>query len=322
MIRLLSFLFVIAQLNAFSQKEAVITSTGEKILIFDDGTWKSISVSDIDLEIPQSNKDSIVRHQAYSLLYSEEHEQALWVAYKLTEKDLVKKADRTDDFRSDPMISTGSADLSDYKGSGYDRGHLAPAGDMVRSQEVMSESFYFSNMSPQVPSFNRGEWRMLEEQVREWTKEFDSLYVVTGPVLSNVTKKIGGNDVSVPNQYYKVLLTKTSSGFQGIGFLMSNGPDNYTFGNYTVTIDEIETATGIDFYSELPDSIEKSVESMLCRSCWGFNDNSEPSFNSQNESTPPPIEGTSVQCKGKTNSGSNCKRKTSDPSGYCYQHKK
>jgi endonuclease G len=90
---------------------------------------------------------------------------------------------RKDNFRSDPKVKTGSAALSDYKGSGYDRGHLAPAADFKWSATAMSESFYMSNMSPQVPGFNRGIWKNIESTVRNWAVENDEIYIVTGPVL-------------------------------------------------------------------------------------------------------------------------------------------
>ncbi|GAH82191.1 unnamed protein product, partial [marine sediment metagenome] len=129
-------------------------------------------------------KDDIIRHTAYTLKYKEKYEQAEWVLYKLTAERVKGSYKRTNDFRPDPMVKTGSATLSDYKGSGYDRGHLAPAGDMKWSTTAMSESFYMSNMSPQNPGFNRGIWKKLEGQVRTWATDNEEIYIVTGPVLS------------------------------------------------------------------------------------------------------------------------------------------
>nr|WP_320119464.1 DNA/RNA non-specific endonuclease [uncultured Marinifilum sp.] len=84
---------------------------------------------------------------------------------------------RKNKFKEDPAVKTGSAKLIDYKGSGYDRGHLCPAAAMKNSNLAMSESFYMSNMSPQAPAFNRGKWKSLESKVRKLTIENDSLYV-------------------------------------------------------------------------------------------------------------------------------------------------
>lgn len=153
------------------------------------------------LEIPKtsSSKDRIIKKTGFSLLYNESHEQAEWVAYQLTKSETNSVFERTDNFMVDPMVKTGSAVAADYQGSGYDRGHLAPAGDMGWSAASMTESFYYSNMSPQLPAFNRGIWKRLEEQVRTWAIDYDTLYVVTGPVLQMGLPKIGPNEVSVPD---------------------------------------------------------------------------------------------------------------------------
>ena len=120
------------------------------------------------LELPLPSNGETEHQTGYSLEHNEKTEQSFWVAYELTKEEVSGTVKRKDAFRSDPTISTGSAVLSDYKGSGYDRGHLAPAADMKWSKKVMSESFYMSNMSPQDPSFNRGIWKKLEEKVRDW----------------------------------------------------------------------------------------------------------------------------------------------------------
>lgn len=222
-----------------------------------------------NLEIPLSNpSDKIIHHTGYSLLYNELHEQAAWVAYELTKVETVKISDRTDKFIVDPGVSTGSADDKDYSGSGFDRGHLAPAADMGWSATTMKESFYFSNMSPQVPSFNRGIWKKLEEQVRTWANEYDTLYIVTGPVLTNGLPVIGQNQVSVPKYYYKVILDYTEPGINGIGFLMPNASSGLPLQEFAVSIDSVEKVTGIDFFYLLPDSNETQIEKSLCVDCW------------------------------------------------------
>ena len=132
------------------------------LLLIPFSSWAN---DNLDLGIP-SRDGQLVGRTGYAFLYSEKHEQPLWVSYKLTKAEVQNKvAKRKDNFRLVPVIKTGSAILADYKGSGYDRGHLAPAGDMAWSKKAMSESFFLTNMSPQVPGLNRGMWRMLEEQV-------------------------------------------------------------------------------------------------------------------------------------------------------------
>ena len=125
------------------------------------------------------------------------------MANQLTAKEVNGKYERSDNFRKDPHVSTESATLSDYKGSGYDRGHIIPAADMKWSPDAMSASFFMSNMSPQDPSFNRGIWKKLEEQVGKWALENSEIYIVTGPVLTDGPyQTIGVNKVAVPKYYY------------------------------------------------------------------------------------------------------------------------
>src|SRR5690606_30581000 len=134
-----------------------------------------------------------------------EHEQAEWVYYLLAPSMIQGAFDRTDDFRPDPAVSTGSAELHDYVGSGFDRGHLAPAADMKVSHTAMSESFYLSNMSPQAPSFNRGGWKKLESLIRNWVLAEGQMFVVTGSIFRDNLGVIGRNQVTVPSYYYKVV---------------------------------------------------------------------------------------------------------------------
>ena len=168
------------------------------------------------------------------------------------------------------MVKTNSADDHDYEGSGYDRGHLAPAADMGWSTITMAESFYFSNMSPQLPAFNRGIWKRLEELVRSWAIENKAVYVVTGPVLTSNLPSIGPDKVSVPKYFYKVILDYTDPDIKGIGFILPNASSGAPLQNYAVTIDSVEKVTGIDFFPALPDKQEKKIEKTLCIPCWSW----------------------------------------------------
>ncbi|MEO0334136.1 MAG: DNA/RNA non-specific endonuclease [Bacteroidota bacterium] len=210
--------------------------------------------------LPSVHNGFVVQHQHYTLSYVEEHEQAEWVAYELTEAEVRSNvADRSDDFREDSFVITGSASLDDYRRSGYDRGHLAPAGDMGFSQEAMSESFFMSNMSPQDRAFNRGVWKDLEEDVRDWAVANGSLYVVTGPVFGSDPKKIGENGVSVPDYYYKVLLDYQEPEVKAIGFLLPNEDASKPPRAFIESINNIEAYTGVDFFPELPDELEEEL---------------------------------------------------------------
>jgi endonuclease G len=224
-----------------------------------------------NLEIPKlKSTDVVISHTGYTLSYNEPHEQANWVAYKLTKEETRKLFNRTNKFTVDPMVITGTANDLDYYKSGYDKGHLAPAADMSWSKQTLQESFYYSNMSPQEPGFNRGIWKRLEEQVRSWAIEYHSVYIVTGPILTENLKSIGPDKVSVPRYFYKVILEYNEQGMQGIGFIIPNTSSVEKLQSYAVTIDSVENLTKIDFFPLLPNSKENIIESSLNLDTWSW----------------------------------------------------
>ncbi len=213
--------------------------------------------------------DTLIDHPGFMLVYSETHEQAFWVGYELTKEKTGGPYERTDRFLEDPEVSTGSAKNADYSGSGFDRGHLAPAADMAWSEESMKASFYFSNMSPQLPGFNRGVWKRLEELVRDWAKSHEHIYVVTGPVLTTPElPTIGENAVAVPRYYYKVIIDYTEPEWRGIGFVIENTSSSLPLHSFAVSIDSVQRLTALDFFHFLPDTIETRLEAENCFSCW------------------------------------------------------
>ena len=217
---------------------------------------------------PKSNGE-LIKHTFYSLSYVEDHEQAEWVHYKITPLMLKGNVKRTNYFKIDRKVSTGSANTKDYLKSGYDRGHLAPAADMKLSKLSMSESFYMSNVSPQKHSFNAGAWLKLEKLVRAWAK-ISELYITTGGVLnSKYLKTIGNNNVSVPEKFYKIIYDPRNQKI--IAFLMANEKLDLPIEKYIVTVDEIESLTGIDFYHQLDDVLEEKLESTILKRQWFFN---------------------------------------------------
>jgi endonuclease G len=224
------------------------------------------------IELPAYNKsDEIVRHTAYTLDFSDENKEAKWVAYRLTKDHVGGKEPRTNNFRPDPKVKTGSAIPQDYKHSGYDRGHLAPAADMSWSEQTISESFFMSNMTPQKPGFNRGIWKNLEDRVRNWAIENETLYVVTGPILQKGLPTIGTDNVSVPEYFFKVVLDYTAKDSKAIGFIMKNESSKMPLGSFAVTVDSVETLTGINFFPTLPDSLEKKIEGNINLEKWSLN---------------------------------------------------
>lgn len=219
---------------------------------------------------PSGSNDHETRiYTGFTACYREDYEQPEWVCYTITPEKLVKETERSNNFKSDPQISTGSATPDDYKSSGYDRGHLAPAADMAYSETTMKESFYMSNMSPQAPSFNRGIWNNLENDVRSIAAGCDCLYVVTGPILEKPASEygaIGKNNVSIPEFYYKVLLAVNEDEATGIrtltsyAYIVPNGKTDEKPEAFLCAIDDVENRTGIDFFSLLEDSLEDQLE--------------------------------------------------------------
>lgn len=254
------------------------------------------------------SEGEIVNHSNYSLAYSEQHEQPYWVLYHLTPDMVNGSVSRTDDFRPDPAVSTQSASLADYKGSGYDRGHLCPAADMKQSALAMSETFYLSNMSPQNASFNRGIWKSLESTVRNWSLAENGIWVVTGAVFKDNKGTIGTNKVSVPGYYYKIVYDNTGDE-KMIALILPNAKGEKQLSDYVVTVDKVEELTGIDFFPQLDDTIEEKLESQSDPTKWSFNKVSTASG------------GTATQCKGIAKStGLRCKNKTNNENGYCHLH--
>ena len=220
--------------------------------------------------LPQlENGEELIEHKAYILVYSEKHEQAKWVAHIISKEIIDGNVSRTNDFRPDTMIKTGSAVEKDYflkykedgktvyDGFGYDRGHLAPSADFKWSKSALSESYFYSNMSPQVDDFNRGGWAKLEGMLRKYVYENNvDLFVVTGPVLSEDLPVIerSVDKVSIPNYYYKIAYDKENN--RAIAFLMPNQNLDYPVEYYAVSIDSVEALTNIDFFYNLDDSLQ------------------------------------------------------------------
>ena len=230
---------------------------------------KGTAAIDAGREMPTGHE--IHTYEGFTLCYREEYEQAEWVAYCITEAELVKEAERSNEFHADTKISTGSATPEDYSRSGYDRGHLAPAADMAFSKAAMRDSFNMSNMSPQAPQFNRGIWKNLEEQVRKWVHTFGALYVVSGPILDKDAysyKAIGKNQVAVPEYYYKVLMAKSGERIIAVAFILPNDKDKGSIWDYAVSVDEAEEKTGLDFFYLLDDAREKAAEKAFSPLDW------------------------------------------------------
>lgn len=213
--------------------------------------------------------ERILERQAYVLSHDDSKKVARWVSYHLTSEYLKVNAVRSDKFKADPDIPVGKrAELEDYKGSGFDRGHIAPSADMLRSQSINDESFLLSNMAPQTASLNRGIWGTLEDDVRDWTRERGSVWIIAGPIFDNEDKTIGPNKVGVPQRFYKIVVSGQDCDFDTISFILPNEGAENILESYIVSIDKIESETGLNFLDVLDDTLEEKIESASANGLW------------------------------------------------------
>ena len=228
------------------------------------------------------NKKDITKHHALVISYNEEHEQANWVAHKINKKIIDGNVSRTNNFRVDSQIKSGSSEEKDYflktklpsgkytyDGFGYDRGHLAPSADFKWSKTALSDSYYYSNMSPQLPEFNRKGWANIEGFLRSYVYENETdLLVITGPFYNkNVNKSERSiNNMSIPDYFFKVAVDLKN--MLGVGFLVPHEKLTSPIESYMVSIDSIEAFTGYDFNFQLPDSTENKLEKEMEVKSW------------------------------------------------------
>lgn len=198
------------------------------------------------------------------LSYDADYKTPQWVAWTLTARQAQGTAPRYDKFQADPKVRGAKAYPSDYTRSGYDRGHMAPAGDMKWSETAMQESFYMTNVCPQNRNLNRGDWKDLEELERTWAIRYGAVSIAAGPIYySKKPARIGANKVAVPDAFFKVLLVNYPKSPKAYGFIFKNEAGNRPLTYYQLTVDEVEQQTGMDFFSSLPDKIENRIEKEL-----------------------------------------------------------
>lgn len=209
-----------------------------------------------------SDSDQILCRDGYAAGYNYQNKVSDWVAYYVTKDSVNAFFKRSNRFTTDTELPYAfRATSSDYTKTGYDRGHLAPSGTMDFSQESMQQSFLMSNMAPQLPGFNRGGWKGLEEKVRQWANDYNELYVVSGPIWDGNETYIG-NGVYIPSRYYKVILDPYFN--DAIAFIVPHRKvSSSELATFITTVDEVEQLTQLDFFSELPDSVEDDIESVI-----------------------------------------------------------
>lgn len=226
-------------------------------------------------EVPRlrcKRQEQVIWHEGYTVSYNSDYKIANWVAWELTAQEAKsKKVERANKFVPNPYVKGASAMNEDYTRTGFDRGHLAPAGDMKWSAKAMRESFYLSNICPQDPGLNRGAWNDLEILCRLWAVENGTLLIVAGPVIEKDMRRMGKNRVGVPSAFYKVIGTITNNQYKGIGFLFENKDcKNISLQAKAIPIDSVERVTGIEFFHRLSGEDQRKMKATVDWSYWSF----------------------------------------------------
>lgn len=262
---LISILFVFC-FSAFSQQTKDTSASDISYGVFKELEFSKLKyiqklLDSVGIAAPIAD-EQIVKHSAFISSYNPTHRQPNYVVHVIPKDILYGTQSRTNDFRKDPLVKQNSSDSVDYWYSGYDRGHMAASADFKWSKKAMSESYFYSNIIPQNHGLNQSSWNRLEMQVREWAIDNDELIVVTGPVLNAALPKIqqGSFKVSIPEYIYKIVLDYYPPTYKAIAFLYPNKDVPYELEKHVVSIDSIEKLTGIDFFPNLPDSLENKLE--------------------------------------------------------------
>lgn len=219
--------------------------------------------NDIDTKCPQhvifgapvsaipDNQAQYLCRLGYAVRYRYQTKTPEYVVEHLTVAKVTGTFKRQDDFRPDPEVPPAArATLQDYAGQPYDRGHVSPAGNNTESAAAMSQSFFLTNMVPQVPNNNRGIWKQIETLVRDWTVRNGDIFVISGSIY-NPQYKVIGNGLGVPDGLFKIVVDPKHQ--RVIAFMLPNAPAGANdYPKYVVPVTEVERVTGIRFFPGLP----------------------------------------------------------------------
>ena len=229
--------------------------------------------ANIEIPAPMKNcSEEILVRRGYITSYNSDNKIPNWVAWHLTFNHCFGPYKRFGiKFQEDADVPEGKRAVNwDYYNSGFDRGHMCPAGDNKWDADALMQSFLFTNICPQQGNLNRGDWAESEKACRKWAKEFRDIYIVCGPILYHQKHKtIGSNRVVVPEAFFKVVLCMRGTP-KAIGFIFKNTRCNHPLSSYVNSVDEVERITGIDFFPQLPDSIENKVEAERNLNDWPY----------------------------------------------------
>lgn len=251
---------------------AIIIVDVAQMIASDINSTTSINTNGIErVIVPEYITNDTYEYTGFTVYFNKDTHLPNCTVYELTREEANGKLPRDDNFHQDENVD-GCASLEDYRYSGYDRGHMVPAGDMKWNAQAMSDCFSLANMVPQKQSLNSGAWNKLEQKIRNWANRDSALIVITGPIVTAADRAItiGDSEVVVPASLYKLVLAHHASPMRGIAFIYPNEKAKGGLAKHTVSIDEVEKATGLDFFSELPDDVENEVEATSDLNQWEY----------------------------------------------------
>jgi endonuclease G len=226
---------------------------------------------DNSVEIPaksNSISEQIIKKKAFTASYNQDTKCPNWVAWRLSSEHTDGPYKRMGNFHEEDKVPTPKATLLDYRGSGWSRGHMCPAGDNKWDEQAMFESFSLVNVCPQNARLNSGVWNSIEMDCRKWAKRYGEVYIVCGPVYMNKEHEvIGENEVVVPEAFFKVVLCLTGKP-KAMGIVVKNTEGTKKKDLYYNSVDQVERITGYDFFPSLPDDIENKVEAKANINDW------------------------------------------------------
>lgn len=218
--------------------------------------------------IPDGTPSFEKNYTGFYVDFNPEQHVPNYVFWELTSGKVAGTIKRKSEFHQDILVP-GCPGLDDYRRSGLSRGHMAPAADMKWDETAMFDSHSLANICPQDVSVNNGIWGSIESMCRRWARTDSLILIVAGPVLSDsITRRIGSSGVSVPERFFKVVLAPDADPPRAIAFMVPNTPGQYRVEDCVVSVDEVEAATGFDFFPWLPDEIENLIESESKLSLW------------------------------------------------------
>ena len=216
--------------------------------------------------MPTVISDTLLRYDAFDVHFNCIRHIANCTAYELIIDELNGDVPRGD-FLTDTHVP-GCASPMDYAGSGMERGHLVPAGDLKWNEDAMAQSFKMTNICSMAKSLNEGGWAKLEEKVREWVLRDSALLVFAGPIVNEGDSTITGSHITIPSHYFKVVMAPCVRPMRAIAFIYPNGHSGGRLRQYAVSVDEVERRTGLDFFPTLSDDEQRRLESLVNLEAW------------------------------------------------------